>query len=337
MSLVIGYRWRAYDVLRLVLALVLLAAAVLKAHQLMTEPVVGTVPNSVSAKLGLSPSAVRWFLIGVVELDLFWGLWLLATLLPSTSVRGAVREGSELPSPSGRGTEGEGNPGDGLPTWLISLVLFWAFACVSLYKAMRGDAACGCFGTAGISPWYTLTLDACVVASLLVSRPRNMRLKSQLSTQVLGRLGLVCMIWLVAGGYAGLRARAAESAPFTAYREIGDGGNVIVSVPETWVGRRFPLLDRIDIGAQLQSGKWEVLLFRRDCGECTEAVDSLRDAPQELGGRRIALVEISGLGEQTGFTPSSVVEGRLAGELGSGLRTPLFLSIDNGRVVAESE
>ncbi len=55
-----------YDLVRIVLGLVRLAAAVLKGHQLATEPVAGT---------GLLDS--RWFLIGVVEFELFFGLWLL--------------------------------------------------------------------------------------------------------------------------------------------------------------------------------------------------------------------------------------------------------------------
>ena len=37
MALVNGYRWRAYDVLPLAMALILLTAAGLKAHQLMTS------------------------------------------------------------------------------------------------------------------------------------------------------------------------------------------------------------------------------------------------------------------------------------------------------------
>ena len=59
MALVNGYRWRAYDVLRLVMALILLTAAGLKARQLMTEPVLGTVTIFVLAKMGLSPSFQR--------------------------------------------------------------------------------------------------------------------------------------------------------------------------------------------------------------------------------------------------------------------------------------
>jgi len=55
--------------LRVVLALLLLAAAVLKCQQLATSPVEG---------IGLLSS--RWMLIAVVEFELFFGVWLLVGL-----------------------------------------------------------------------------------------------------------------------------------------------------------------------------------------------------------------------------------------------------------------
>lgn len=60
-----------HDVVRVVLASVLLLAAGLKGHQLATEPVLGT---------GILDS--RWFLIALVEFELFFGLWLLGNLWP---------------------------------------------------------------------------------------------------------------------------------------------------------------------------------------------------------------------------------------------------------------
>ena len=63
-----------YDMVRIGLGVLLLTAAALKGHQLATEPV---------AETGLLTS--RWFLIGVVEFELFFGLCLLAGLYPFTS------------------------------------------------------------------------------------------------------------------------------------------------------------------------------------------------------------------------------------------------------------
>lgn len=92
-----------YDVVRILLALVLLAVAGLESHQLLTEPVLGS---------GLLHA--RWLLIGLVEFELFFGLWLLVGVLPKA-------------------------------TWRFSLACFTCFAGVSLFKALSGEASCGCF------------------------------------------------------------------------------------------------------------------------------------------------------------------------------------------------
>ena len=64
-------RWTGYDVVRVALGLVLLAAAALKAHQLATGPV---------AETNLLDS--RWFLMIEVEFELLFGLWLLFGAYP---------------------------------------------------------------------------------------------------------------------------------------------------------------------------------------------------------------------------------------------------------------
>ena len=64
-------RITSYDAVRIILGLILLTAAALKGHQLATEPV---------AETGVLSS--RWFLIGGVEFELFFGLWLTSGLQP---------------------------------------------------------------------------------------------------------------------------------------------------------------------------------------------------------------------------------------------------------------
>jgi len=128
-----GVRIAGYDVVRIVLGLVLLTAAALKGHQLATEPVAGT---------GLLTS--RWFLIGVVEFEFFFGLWLLAGPYPKW-------------------------------TWAAAFCCFALFAGVSLWKGLSGEACCGCFGRVPVNPWYTLILDLAAVGALLCWRPRRGR------------------------------------------------------------------------------------------------------------------------------------------------------------------
>jgi len=62
-----------YDALRIALGLILLTAAALKGQQLATEPVAET-----------SLFTSRWFLICVVEFELFFGLWAFAGVHPKS-------------------------------------------------------------------------------------------------------------------------------------------------------------------------------------------------------------------------------------------------------------
>lgn len=124
-------RSAVYTVVRIALGLLLLTAAGLKGYELATEPV---------AQTGLLTSP--WFLIGVVEFELFFGLWLLTGLYRRL-------------------------------TWRVAILCFSAFACVSLYKAVSGEATCGCFGRVAVSPWYTLILDAVAVLALCCWPPET--------------------------------------------------------------------------------------------------------------------------------------------------------------------
>ncbi len=124
-----SFKSSGYDFLRLALGVLLLTTAGLKGYQLASEPVLGS---------GLLES--RWFLIFVVEFELFFGLWLLSGLLPKV-------------------------------TWAAALACFCMFTCISIYKAVSGHATCGCFGKVEVNPWLTAALDLFIILVLLYFRP----------------------------------------------------------------------------------------------------------------------------------------------------------------------
>jgi uncharacterized membrane protein YphA (DoxX/SURF4 family) len=41
----------------------------------------------------------------------------------------------------------------------VVLLIFVFFSCVTFYKALTGEASCGCFGQVQINPWHTLLID----------------------------------------------------------------------------------------------------------------------------------------------------------------------------------
>jgi hypothetical protein len=260
---------RGYDAVRIVLAIVLLAAAGLKAHQLATEPVVGS---------GLLHS--RPLLIAAVEFELFFGLWLLAGIWP------------------GR-------------TWLAALGCFILFACVAFWKALSGEASCGCFGRVPVNPWYTFVLDTFFVVALLLFRPvprvRHSETRSEESPSSLAgegkgeryaalkqllRASVVVVAWLAVGIPAALAMGTYRETTLSDAGEVTADGKIIVLNPGSWVGKKFPLLDYIDIGGRLKEGKCLILLYHHDCPKCQEAIRNLPTIAGDYGAEQVAYVEM---------------------------------------------
>jgi hypothetical protein len=235
-----------YDVLRLVMALLLLTAAGLKCHELATQPIIG--------KTWLDS---RWLLMAAVEFELAFGLWLL------------FGNCSWSPLPPGEG-KGEGR----LPrlTWAAALATFSLFTLVSLYKALSGYVTCGCFGRVAVNPWFTTALDFTIVLCLLRWRSmlpspsgRGAEGEGAISMSPLP-LGegqgegasrippfilqhsafTVCCLWLLLGVPAAYAMGSYTSATLTEGGLIVGDGDLVTLEPQAWVSRRFPLLPYID-------------------------------------------------------------------------------------------
>jgi len=179
--------------------------------------------------------------MAVVEFEFFFACWLLAGLLP-------------------------------VWTWRATVVLFAVFAGVSLYKALLGEASCGCFGRVSVNPWFTFSLDVCVLASLVATGPAVHRCDADGGHLPLSRFILPLVLWLLVGIPSG--TAIASYRPTTlgdAGELLGDGRTVLLE-PERWLGRRFPLLDWIETGVPLNEGSWTIVLYRPGCPACEEVM-----------------------------------------------------------------
>lgn len=248
-------RFTAYDARRVALGLLLIVATGLKAHQLATEPILGR---------GIFNS--RWFLLGVVEWELLFGLWLLAGLWPRT-------------------------------TWVIALCCFGVFTAISLYKAISGEATCGCFGRLRVSPWFTLLLDISAILALLAFPPHATEPRRWASRRrMLARCGITATLWLLAGVPAAIAMGNPRIATLDGGMSLPRDGRVVVLQPEAWVGKRFPLAAHIDVGGTLSQGEWTVVLYRHDCPDCRQALPRYQERAREQSiarrTSRLALVQL---------------------------------------------
>ena len=285
-----------YDVVRVLLGIVLLTAAGLKGYQLAAEPVVGE---------RLLDS--RWFLIGVVEFELFFGLWLLVGIYPKV-------------------------------TWLAALLCFAGFAGISLVKALSGAASCGCFGQLAVNPWYTVVLDLGLIAMLFRWRPA--RAESGFSRgprRLTARLSAISVVWLVVGIPGAVAMGAVEPSRLTEEGEILGNGELVVIEPETWVGRRLPVARHVDIGGRLLRGTWLVLFYDHRCSACRDAVSKYEELAEDFSKDpdcpAIALVECPPYADEASLCEDAcAVRGRLSNTKRWRVREPVAILVDRGKV-----
>ena len=320
--------WRAritaYDVVRVAAAVVLLTAAGLKAHQLATSPVLGD---------GFLDS--RWILIATVEFEIFFGLWLLANILPVWTRRAAI-------------------------------ALFALFAAVSLYKALTGHASCGCFGRVEVNPWWTFGLDVGIVSVLWRWRPENSPQpvedvdKTDHNAQPAPSLGVrafaVGAIWLIIGVPTAAALGGAHVWDSAEMELAFAEDTVAILEPQKLVGKRFPLLqfveDRPDsvspqnyhMRGRLTQGEWTVILYRDGCARCARMMpewrakltkwqgNAARNGGHEVA-RCVGMIEVPPYGNAKGHGLCSGWHfGRLRDSRQWFVETPLVLRLNQGRV-----
>ena len=253
------------------------------------------------------PLTSRWLLIVVVEIELALGLWLLVGALQPLARHAAI-------------------------------TCFTVFGAVSLLRALNGASTCGCFGSVAISPWWTAALDAAAVASLLLAKPTP---GSNPQKKPYCRLALHLILLIALGVPAAIVMAGYRPAALTAGGEILRAGQTIVLEPETWLGKPFPLIRHIDIGARLADGHWTVVFYHHDCPACHEVISSLRasrDDHQEPGERsRVALVQVPPVGlplpEDSSERAGIAAQGALDADHDWFIATPVTVSLASGVVV----
>jgi hypothetical protein len=285
-----------YDVLRIIMAIVLLVAATLKTYELATRPVLG---NSLLDS--------RWLLMAVVEFEFFFGLWLLAGHNPK-------------------------------PTWAAVLALFCLFTSISLYKALAGYASCGCFGPISVNPWYTATLDTAIVISLLFWRPNSQESLFAINFKRLPvQFAKVLAVWPILAIPAGYVMGSYTDTTLSEAGEIIGDGKIVVLEPEKWIGKRFPLLNYIDIGDKLANGLWLVLLHKHSCSVCRDAAVQYellaRDFSKKSNCPSIALIDCPPYAKKAGAANDSLlVGGRLHDTEEWLFSRPFSVLLDKGTV-----
>jgi hypothetical protein len=247
----------------------------------------------------------RWFLIAVVEFEILFGLWLLSGLAPGW-------------------------------TWRAAVLCFGAFAAVSAYKGVAGEASCGCFGRVAVNPWYTFALDCAALALLAAFRPRSIPRPASCRWRL---PAWACAALMAGVGVPAFLALGSYPAASIAGDGLVESGRVVVLMPEAWKGKRFPLFEHIDVGDRLSTGRWVVVLYHLGCPKCRELIEEYRQLPRESGANLpVAFVEVPEPRPGREHTPLDglpSLQGQLIGSAEWFVPTPTIVLLQDG-VVCEA-
>lgn len=258
----------------------------------------------------------RWFNILVVEFELLFGTWLIFGLLPEW-------------------------------TWLATIACFMVFTSVSLFKALSGEASCGCFGAVTIHPWITATADIGVIGLLMFFHPKDiwvyrnnllLDFYAVFRKRIFAMMVLVWFFLTIPVTYMMLSAKTLDAS------ELGEvfsgvyGSNTITLKPEQWLHQDFSLSQYTNIKNHLDQGIWLVLLHTHTCSSCQESVRLYRELAVEFAPHKtapkIAMIELPPYeSQQTAENPDDpVLYGKLDKSRQWKIRSPALLLIDNHNV-----
>jgi len=227
---------------------------------------------------------------------------------------------------------------------LLAMALFAGFACYSLFLAISGAASCGCFGSLEINPWWTFILDLIVFTGLFAEyrTKRPGEIPQDAATEnfssKIGIASTAILSMAVAIGLAWHVAPHPQSVSQESFQTVGD---LIILEPENWVGKKFPLLEHIDL--DVSQGNWVLLLHHHDCPECQEALPKYQNLAARLQEKaseeRVILVETPPYNQANVEEPSMspCLLGRLSDKREWFVQTPVEIRIREGRITGVSK
>lgn len=252
--------------------------------------------------------------------------------------------------------------------WLAGTLSFGAFIIITGYKAISGDASCGCFGTVHVNPWITLfTIDVPLFILLLAFRPKGEKLLPPpwpsakhffgvAAPTVIFLAVLVPVLvvnkppektdqyevirpdqWTTVKPVKPVKLPPVETNAVPVVPDANTEPNKVAPVNPR---QEWPMLKRIDIAESLRSGVVVALLYHFDCPGCQEAIPKYEKLNKELSGNtdaiKFAFVAIPPYGDEK-LNPvpkdTKCLAGKLISDKKEIMMTPFVVLLQDGAVV----
>ena len=276
-----------YETVLRALGVLLIAAGILKGHQLLTEPVAG-----------VDIWSYRPFLILQVECELALGVWLLSPVfrrlawlaaLVCFAVFSGVTCYKALTGMTSCGCFGKVHVDPWVTLMVIDLPAVLALIAFRP-KNIGGVLRCHAFGF----------LRICKLLIRILRRsghPLNTRKQHPHIASVLRTLCRpLCEKRVLITASAVVVVLAATTPVLALVKPPNATSIYEVLEPETWVGNALPILGHIDIADELASGNWLIVLHHIDCDDCHAVVPRYRQMARDLRDTKsnlsVALIEV---------------------------------------------
>ncbi len=297
---------KASNIVVKILAIVLLAAAVLKGWQLLTEP---TANNNIWS--------YRPFLILTVEFELALAIWLLSGLFKKAawlagfmcfSAFSAITLYKAITGADSCGCFGSVHVNPWITLFAIDLP---AVLSLSIFRP-------------GLSFPPAL--------SFLRKQESMKNLVKEFLTPLpsIPRFTMTAFLTFATLGI---------STPILAFNEPPQiTSSYEVLEPKTWVGKELPILEHIDIAESLKKGTWLLLLYHYDCPDCARAVPKYEQIARDLEGNedflQIALIAVPPYGQGPVSEDTPCLGGKLAETKEWFVTTPAVALLTDGKVTS---
>jgi hypothetical protein len=213
--------------------------------------------------------------------------------------------------------------------WLACTFVFSAFLPVSAHAASIGVASCGCFGRVPVPPCVASLFDGAVLVGFFAIWSDRDGARPQRKLTYLRKWLIFFSSGAVCGGLVTL------SPAFSMTQVISSTeGHMVVLEPRRWLGQVMPLLQDIDIGSRLKTGKWQLILVRHTCPICRNLVDELLQGVGSLDRTPIAIIDVEPmtLGPSAATAVPGCILGRLSERATWFVETPTVIVIEDAIV-----
>lgn len=162
--------------------------------------------------------------------------------------------------------------------WRLIVGLFSVFLVAASYSIISG-AECNCFGVDWLGSWFTLPIDACVLAIATFLRP-DAHSRGIRRVQLPSALALATIFAIAGVAFAEFRKASISNTKRLEYL-----------LADEMLEKPWPITDDYHPDLkQLKSGKWLILVLRPDCDHCRELVEEdFQDPTWHRPGERTAV------------------------------------------------